>query len=425
MPNDLVKSMIRKTDNSICFGDYSYSLDSMNKIVVIGTGKAAGLMALGFEQGLAEDINQIENFTGLVNAPEGEQPDCKIIEIAKVRPEGKNALTQKVIKATSIQLELIKDLGPNDLLIDLISGGGSATREQLCASISIEDLNKAVKTMQKNGASILEVNAMRKACSEVKGSKMSKHTNAGTVLAWVLSDVVGDSLDSIASGPWAKNTFSAKQTFEIIKKRGLENKSSVYKYIEANPVVCNESKKTKQKIEHKIIGNNKMAVQAVCTYLESEGYTAVNKGSAFTGKAREVGEKLFLENREMPKKTAFVFGGETTVNIDNFGEESKGGRAQRIALSAFLELWKSGDSFEDYLICAFGTDGEDGPTDVAGAMISAEQVTAFKNSRYKETGLEARLDTGSEYSVLKDISAHLKTGLTGTNVCDIWMILRK
>ena len=414
-PVALMLNQIRQEDGRIYFGQHLVELQNLGRIVVIGTGKAGEAMARGLEKAF-EVIGLLDRVEGIVNVPDGIASGCRKIEIVNVRPQGQNAATERVLAATQRQVDLIASLGDSDILIDLISGGGSATRELLYEGIRLVDLSDTVMRMQSAGAEIQELNAVRKLVSQVKGGKMNCLCRAGKVFVWVLSDVVGDPLTSIASGPWAENTFSPEATLQIMRDRNVVT-GAVFDFVQKllqrddwQPITpC-------QNVYQEIIGSNAIALKALGSELEAQGYRPESHGSSNKGYAREVGARLFAESVQSLPKTACLYGGETSVQI-NRQSAGLGGRCQTMALSFLEAAWNTGLGNATFF--AFGTDGEDGPTSAAGAFIDQDILENAK-ARYTLEDVRQALADSNEHPLLNEIGALIVTGLTGTNVYDIW-----
>ena len=423
-PVGLMRAHVKLNGELIQIGSLSIDPDRCGRIVVIGTGKASAAMAAGLEAALEALGDKgkllLSKLTGVINVPDGITAQCSKIEIVNVRPQGSNAPTDRVLAATQRQIETICTLGPDDLLIDLISGGGSATRELLCDGLSLEDLDFVRNALQANGMGIVQLNAIRKHCSRVKGGIMSQWTKAGSVLALILSDVVGDPLESIASGPWAGNTFSPQDALEILQGAGIIS-GRVYQYILNLKRSPWQKVVPDRRVRHEIIGRNEVALNALRDQLTSYcGYQAVLSGSDNEGSALDVGAALYLDSLLDEPGTVFLYGGETKVTV-NRSCDGSGGRCQTMVLSALKEAWENG--LGDMVIFAFGTDGEDGPTDAAGAMIDQEILLEAKAKGVTLADVEQALRDSNEYPLLSKIGALIKTGQTGTNVYDIWGIL--
>lgn len=426
-PRALIRRQITSVTSSLSgaqtihFGSLEVDPDQVDRIFVIGAGKASAGMAAAIEQRLAElgkaGQRLLSKLSGIVNVPDGIVSTCKKIHITNVRPQGSNAPTPQVLVATQGQLDLIGRLGPRDILIDLISGGGSATRELPCKGLTLDDLEEVRLAMK--SATIQELNAVRKYCSLVKGGGMNRLTRAGNVLVWVLSDVVGDPLDFIASGPWAQNTSSPSAALGILQKYSVTS-GAVYEHILGLTKLLWHPIAPGQHVRQEIIGNNAIALAELQAALSEGGRVVISHGSGNVGDARQVGTGLLsLGDLEC---AAEISGGETTVALKkDRNPQFKGGRNQTIVLAALLAAWERG--LGNKVVFSIGTDGEDGPTDAAGAIVDQEILENAKAMGITREEVEQALDNGDEYQLLKRMGALIITGPTGTNVCDLWGVV--
>jgi len=324
--------------------------------------------------------------------------------------------TERNIRATEEALKMIKRCKEKDLLIVLISGGGSSL---LCKPrIPLEDMRKLTELLLKCGADIKEINTLRKHLSHVKGGQLLRFVKC-SVLSCIISDVVGDPVDSIASGPTAPDTSTFHDAREILIKYDLWKRvpSSVRDIIRRGiNGQIEETPKTGdrifQSVENVIIANNELACRAAKRKAEEMGYRAEIISSTLTGDARVAGKELVEYLSSKSRGDVIISGGETTVKVRGKG---KGGRNQEMVLSVVDKLER------DMLFVSFATDGIDGNSDAAGAV-----ADGYTRIRAEERGLDFRkyLEDNDSYHFFKELRDLLITGRTGTNVMDIQMGMR-
>jgi len=326
------------------------------------------------------------------------------------------------LEATDELLRYLSSLGPEDRFLFLLSGGASALMEKPIPPITLEDLRRTTEMLLKSGMDITQINAVRKHLSAVKGGRLAKITRArGYVL--VLSDVVGDDLSSIGSGPFFPDPTTYEDVERLLKEHGLWDALPESVRLVVKRGVAGEIEETlksmPKRIRHIIVGNNRTALLAVKDAARSLGLRVRVMTDLIKGEAREVAKVLHALARHVgvhrepfPPPVLMLFGGETTVSVRG---EGKGGRNQELAL-AFLKEMR-----EDLriLLLSAGTDGIDGPTDAAGAVVSEED-----RRRALEMGLDidAFLRENDSYNFHRMLGTHVRTGPTGTNVADMILL---
>jgi glycerate-2-kinase len=377
---------------------------------------------------MAEALEAIlENriWKGLINVPHAD----KLSRLARIqlRKAGHPIPDEDGVEGSKQIVELLTHLTERDLVICLISGGGSALLPLPSKGISLKDKQRTTEALLKAGATINEVNTVRKHISQLKGGRLAEKAKPATLVSLILSDVLGDPLDSIASGPTAPDTTTFQDAVEILRRYGLWTKvpPSVRRTLRLglkgklsetpkldDPVFNN--------VHNIIIGNNREACYAAKRNLQSRGLETLLLTSQLQGEARHAGMVLASILREMKLSgnplappAAIVAGGETTVTVTGSG---KGGRNQEMMLSASFGL----KGFEGVAMASMGTDGMDGPTDAAGAIVDGNTLI-----RSGSLGLDAfqylrNNDSYGFFSKLKDL---IFTGLTGTNVNDITILV--
>jgi glycerate 2-kinase len=420
-PKSIITSKLSLEDRTLRVQEYAFNLALYKRVYVVGGGKAAGSMAEALEEILGKHIT-----SGIVNVPYGCQSKTKIIKLN----EASHPLPDQAgVDGTRQILEIAEKAEADDLVICLISGGGSSLMSYPREGISIEDKRKLTVALLRSGATINEINTVRKHISGFKGGWLAKKAYPATVLNLILSDVIGDSLDAIASGPTVPDSTTFADAKQVLEKYGLyaNSPSSIRKVLsDGEQGVIEETPKAKDKAFSKvynvIVGNNRTASLALCENLKSGGLNTILLTATLEGEARCAGAKLASIANEIlssqnpaSKPVAIVAGGETTVKVTGDG---LGGRNQELVLSAALELKKNADSA--VVVASVGTDGVDGPTDAAGAIV--DQYTC---ARAAESGLEPELflANNDSYNFFAKLGDLVFTGQTGTNVNDMSLII--
>ena len=397
---------------------------------MVGAGKASARMSLALEQILLPVFGR-KRMTGWVNVPE----DCVLpgdtIHLHGARPPGLNEPTAAGVNGTREMLRLLHDLTPGDLCFCLLSGGGSALLPAPVPEIRLAEKCELTRFLSTSGATINELNTVRKQLSEIKGGGIRRLCGGKTLYTLILSDVLGDPLDIIASGPTVENTTGPKDALEVLDRWniGTENFpqfAGIYAYL------CKKSTQTSRRElvddsfhRNIVIGNNAVAVDAAGIEAERLGYShAMVSARQSEGSAEEVGLHLLEVAQSMcgGRPNCFISGGEPTVRLPDTTRRGKGGRNQQLILAVLVELLKQKDSGPlGFAMLSGGTDGEDGPTDAAGAFLDD---TVFQNAlRHPEWDAADFLDRCDAYHYFEQIGGLLKTGPTGTNVCDLRVVI--
>ncbi len=418
-PKQIIRSRLLLTDSVLKVGDFSFDLDKFKSVYVVGGGKASGSMAEALEQLLGKRIAG-----GFVNVLHGSAKKTRII---KLHGANHPVPDEAGVEGTRKMLDLVEGATADDLVICLISGGGSSMMPLPREGISVPDKRQITDFLLKSGATITEINTVRKHISEFKGGWLAKKAYPATVLNLILSDVVGDPLDFIASGPTVPDSTTFSDATAVLRKYGLWNKApaSIVKVLSDGergliPETPKANDESFKKVHNVVVGNCRLASQAACTALKSAGLNAILLTSMLEGEARHVGtvfssiiRELSTSNNPVHKPGAVVAGGETTVTVTGRG---KGGRNQEVALGAAVKL----DGLEGATVVSLTTDGVDGPTDAAGAIVDGRTL-----SRAKKMGLSPQkfLADNDSYSFFSKIGDLIFTGPTGTNVNDISLMI--
>jgi glycerate 2-kinase len=419
-PEQAIYNALILEENVLCFEGDSIDLSKINRIYVIGGGKAGGLMAKASETLLGDRIT-----SGVVNVLEGTE---KAVSLKHVSLNGSSHPVPSPSGVDGVQrmLELTDDLGDDDLVITLISGGGSALMPLPATGISLNDIQNITGQLLRAGATINELNAVRKHLSAFKGGQLARHCYPARVLSLILSDVISDPLDVIASGPTAPDTSTFADALDILKKYELyeEVPDSIKTRIEDGvegtlPDTPKKDDPVFNRVSNVLIANNVIAAKAAKQKAMELRYNSTILSTQIEGEARLVGgmladiaKEVVHHDRPQEKPAAIIIGGETTVIVKGRG---KGGRNQELALAASMKI--SGLSC---LVASLGTDGIDGPTDAAGAFVDGDTL-----NRAEKKGLdpEEYLDKNDSYSFFHAIGDAVITGPTGTNANDLTLIL--
>lgn len=378
------------------------SLAAVDRIVVVGAGKAAGGMAAGIAELLGAEGLARHRVSGLVSVPVGCGRSVAGIEVRETRPAGANLPTPAVVQATQEMLAAVSALGPRDLAIALITGGGSALLAAPQAGVSLAEKIAITQRLSAAGADIATLNAARRKLSLVKGGGLARACAAGRLLVVVLSDVIGNDLDVIASGPC------------------MPPAPTLPAGVWTTPTGC--------AVRHVIVGDNATAVEAAAAAARQAGYEVVPGVVGPELSAEATGRQLaaaavalLAATRRDGQPRALIAGGEATVTVP--ADHGVGGRNQQTVLVAIDAVRSTLGSWpEGLLVASIGTDGEDGPTDAAGAVADAAVVAAIGAHRLDVPRALARCDA---YPLLNAAGGLIRTGPTGTNVADVRIVLAR
>jgi glycerate 2-kinase len=420
-PKKVVKSQVQLTNETLIVGKKSFDLSSFNNILIVGGGKASGFMAEALEEILGDRIKH-----GLIVVPKGTSGKFKTKKIVIHEASHPIPDNSSVEGARKI-VNLVSHTKENDLVICLISGGGSSLMTLPRTGILLMDEQKVTDLLLKCGATINEINTVRKHISAFKGGQLAKAAYPATVLGLLLSDVLGDPLDIIASGPTVPDSSSFEDANEILKRYDLLEKVSVsIKKVlsEGKKGLIEETPKKDnpifKKVYNIVIGNNRIACQAAIKAIKKTGLNTMFLSSYMEGEAREVGTTLSALTKEvltsdnpLSPPVGIVVGGETTVTVTGKG---KGGRNQELALAAALKI----EGLDKVVIASISTDGVDGPTDAAGALVDGETL---KHSRELMLDAEMFMKNNDSFEFFSRVGGLIYTGPTGTNVNDITIMI--
>jgi hydroxypyruvate reductase/glycerate 2-kinase len=404
-------------------GGLRAELSDAPRILVVGGGKAAAAMAAGLEEALADVLERVE---GIVNVPAGCERSFRKIITHAARPAGSNFPTAEGIAGTEQMLKLLASARPDDVAICLLSGGGSALLPAPAEGITLDDKLAVTQFLHASGATIKEMNAVRKHLSRSKGGGFARAFRGKKLFSLIISDVVGDPLDVIASGPTAADASSFSDALAVLKHYDLLMKApaAVRRRLENSAGTLNETlKKLPANVENRIVASNAISLHAAQLKAEALGYCVLNLGSFIEGETREVATVIAgvisgvrRDGVPIAAPACLLSGGETTVRLGpNTG---RGGRNQEFVLALLCKLQPTG--MGHVVALSGGTDGEDGPTDAAGAAAGESTWGTLIRARIDPEPFLIRHDAYSLFGKTGDL---LKTGLTGTNVMDIRVVL--
>lgn len=433
----LVENVLRVEGRMLVVGDEALDLDSIGRIAVVGTGKAGAGMAAAVEAILGPRLLEEKQVAGWLNVPEDCVRPLKTIHLHGARPAGVNEPSPAGVEGAQRILRIVESLGPNDLCLCLLSGGGSALMPAPVEGITLEDKLAVTRHLSAAGANIEQLNAVRKQLSRIKGGGLARACCAGRLVALIISDVLGDPLDVIASGPTVEDSSTPQQALEILaqfhaQEAGISER--VFAYLQeaqhrngmsprrAGSVGHAPSKESTCQITNLIIGNNATAVDAAGLEAEHLSYSfALQSARQSEGPAEEVGTHLAemaLRMRDKSGPDCLISGGEPVVKLVDKSRRGLGGRNQQLVLAALARLAEDGSN--GVFLLSGGTDGEDGPTDAAGAFFDASILAAARQHGLDPADYLARNDA---YHFFEPLGALLTTGPTGTNVCDVRVAL--
>jgi glycerate 2-kinase len=422
----LVQREDRAQGDRLLIGKTELPLARIRKIVVVGAGKAGAGMAAGLENALGPQLLTEKKVTGWVNVPADCAGQLSAIHLHPARPAGLNEPTTDGVCGSERILELVGSLGPDDLCICLISGGGSALLPAPVEGISLADKQQLTRELSAAGANIEELNTVRKPLSRIKGGGLARACRAGQLITLIISDVLGDPLDVIASGPTVPNPKTAADALAILDRLKVVVPPSVRQVLESQRAAPQAAPPTCQ-VTNLVIGNLASAVEAAGAEATRRGYVPMtHTATTLEGPAEEIGRQLAGEAARMAaghtSYNCIITGGEPTVRLAPADIRGKGGRNQQLVLAAMVELLASplASSNVPFALLSGGTDGEDGPTDAAGGVIDRELL-----GRLTASGLDAAdyLRRNDAYTLLDQLDGLVRTGPTHTNVCDVRVLL--
>jgi len=409
---------ISRSGNELVIGRRRYDLRRYERVVVLGAGKAAASMAQAVERRLGPWLEG-----GFVVVKHGHVVPTRRIVVAEA---GHPVPDRSGQRAATRLCAMAEGLGRHDLLIVLLSGGASSLLPAPVAGVTLADKQRTTQELLRCGASIREINTVRKHLSRIKGGRLAELTQA-TIATLILSDVLGDDLSAIASGPTVPDPTTYQEAVAILKRyhiwravpqrvrRHLDRGCQGSAHETPKPVAS-----LFRRVHHHIVGNNLAAVTTVAHAAREAGLQTLVHRSALTGEARDEGQRFGIMAKNivracnpLQRPCCVVAGGETTVTVTGKGT---GGRAQEFAAAAALEI----AGLAKVWVAAIGTDGTDGPTDAAGAVVDGHTMA---RAQRLSMDLKGALKQHNTYPALKRLNQLIVTGPTGTNVNDLYLLL--
>lgn len=404
------------------FQEHPYPLEKTRRIVLIGAGKASGAMAESLERLLEPALKNV-TLEGFINVPDDCVKKLPHVKLHGARPPGKNEPCEAGLQGCMEMLKLVRTLGKDDLCIALFSGGGSALLPMPVPEITLDEKIELTRLLAATGADIAEINTVRKQCSLIKGGGLLEFIHDRNLVSLIISDVPGNSLDLIASGPTVPNTTGPLEALEVLRKYELEKSiPNISEYLKRKISRPEKFGTESGKVLNLIIGSNAIAVDEAGIEAEKRGYShAMISSPRCEGNVADLALEFVDMAMEMREggPDCFISGGEPVVKLAPPEIRGKGGRNQQLTLEV-LHLLKNRPEFKngaapELSFLSGGTDGEDGTSDAAGAMFDA---TIF-NSIPPEFDIEDYLNRNDAYSFFDEFGGLLKTGPSGTNVCDL------
>ncbi len=474
----LMQAALRVHGDRLCIGPEQLALATIRRIAVVGAGKAVAMMAAAVEEILGPTLMADKQLFGWVNVPADCARPLQRIHLHPARPPGVNEPTPQAAAGAEEILRIVEGLGPDDLCLCLIAGGGSALLPAPAEGVTLEDKLQVTRLLSAAGANIQQLNTVRKQLSRIKGGGLARACRAGTLVALIISDVLGDPLDVIASGPTVPDSSTPTKALEVLRQFGadkggvsqrvidyLANKAAQWEGHARRPEtpLGQDSDRASvpentgtgsvaRRVVNLVIGNNATAVAAAAEEARRLGYAvcsasaqccegpAEQVGVALAEKALQMRAELLAGLRSeaalrssLPMESAgapgagaetrpacYISGGEPVVKLVEPSRRGLGGRNQQLVLAAAQYLWNR--QCEGIALLSGGTDGEDGPTDAAGAVLDAAVLAAARARNLDPAQYLARNDA---YHFFDALGALIRTGPTHTNVCDLRVVLAR
>ena len=412
-PAEAVRRALRLEGDRLWAGGDSFELDPRGSVRLLGLGKAAWPMTTA-----AAEIFGARAGGGVLVTKEGHLPPGARLPGVTLLESGHPVPDERSLAAGEALLRAAAAAGPHDTLVALLSGGGSALACAPVEGVSLAELQALTGELLACGAAIGEINALRRRLDRVKGGGLARACGAGQILVLALSDVTGDALESIASGPFTPDPAPPGEARRILERTGLAGRvpAALRAHLEREiPAPGPEF----SRVRHVLVGSNVLAARAALDQARADGLAPLLLTACLQGEARQAGRFLACIARQAaasgdppPRPCCIVAGGETTVTLRGSG---LGGRNQELALGAVEEM----SGLEQALLVALATDGGDGPTDAAGAWVNGETLQRARSLNLEPARFLAQNDA---YRFFDPLDGLIRTGPTRTNVCDLALI---
>ena len=383
---------------------------------LFATGKASIAMAIAA-------VDRLGPMPGVVSCVPEHEADHALPPQIAVLPADHPLPTQRNLHAADAVEQLARNLKETDTLLACISGGGSAHLASPAEGLTLTDLRDTTNALLRAGATINELNAVRKHCERLKGGNLARLASPATIYCLVISDVIGDHLDTISSGPFAPDQSTYASALNTLGSRGVTNQAVHAHLLRGAKGEPPETPKPGDpcfdRVAAHIIASNKVCVTAAAHAAEELRYAPIHVRADHTGAAADLGRELACIALEYQPDhpddpAAIIVGGETTVDVQ--GASGLGGRNQEVALAAAIAL----EGTKNISLLSFGTDGIDGPTDAAGGLVDGDTATKIRHAGIDPQDALARHDS---HTALHAADALIRTGPTGTNVNDIAVVI--
>ncbi len=416
-PDSLINRYVSVENEALHIDEHTFDLKEIANIYVVGAGKASALMAQTTEKILGSRITAGHIVTKYNHSV--------LLKFIRITEAGHPVPDENGVEGTKKIVSIVENAGEDDLVICLISGGGSALLADVPERCALEDLKTVNSVLLKSGATIQEMNCIRKHLSKVKGGQLAKAASPARVVSLILSDVIGDPLDVIASGPTAPDPSTFAEALSIIGKYKIEKElpEQIIKVLregleQKRAETLKGSDEVLLRTTNLIIGTNKLALATAKGKAESFGYETRIITNTLEGDVEDVAQFLVemakkVMNENANKKICLLFSGEPTVKVTGSG---LGGRNQHLALLSAKMI----ENQPGITILSGGTDGSDGPTDAAGAVV--DSFTA-QNAMNCNLGMELFINDNDAYHFFKKVGGLIITGPTQTNVMDLIVVL--
>lgn len=418
-PGEAIRRSVNRSGYDLCVEDRAYDLRRIDRIFVVGTGKAGALMARTLEDLIGDRLTG-----GYVN-----------VKYEHVVPVQRVALTEAGhpipdeagVRGAREIVRLLADTRENDLVLCVISGGGSALLPLPVDGVSLAEKQAVTQLMLDCGATINEINTVRKHISQVKGGQLARLAAPATLISLILSDVIDDPLDVIASGPTVPDTSTFDDCRRIIARYDLQDRlpEAVAGHLEAGlagrtPETPKPGDPIFDRVQNVLVATNIRALEAAKVGAEHLGFNTMILSSSIAGETREIAgvyaalaKEIRTSGNPLPAPACIISGGETTVTIRGSG---KGGRNQEFVLAAARDI----DGFDGVVVFSAGTDGTDGPTDAAGAIADGDTI---RRAAALNLDAEKTLNANDSYHFFQPLNDLVMTGPTNTNVMDLRLLL--
>jgi len=417
-PAAAVRRCMQRQGDRLAVADRVYDLNRLRGVFIVGAGKAGYPMASEAARLVADKLRG-----GILVVKEshaGEVPGITLRQARHPLPD------ERGVRATHEIIDLLREAGEDDLVICLISGGGSALLTAPTNGLALEELQELTRLLLACGANIGEMNTLRKHLDEIKGGRLARHAYPARLVTLILSDVIGDPLDAIASGPTVADPTTYQDALQILERYGIRERTppAILTHLLRGqagevPETPKSGEPDLEGSQNVVIANNLSAAEAALEQAWKDGFNTLLLSTTLQGEARQVGRYLAAVTRQVaeygqpiPRPACLVAGGETTVTLRGNG---LGGRNQEVALGAVAGL----DGLEGTLLVTLATDGGDGPTDAAGAVVTSETL-----QRARQAGIDPQdfLRRNDAYHFFEPLGDLLITGPTLTNVNDLAFI---